>query len=89
MLRISASCSPGKDYTGVRFYGDFSQKTRLLLNFANQSWKFATDQVMIIYVFMAQQSSEVKHSIKLQGKMLTWWNKVSVLVGIHLGKLGV
>lgn len=44
---------------------------------------------MIIYVFMAQQSSEVKHSIKLQDKMLTWWNNENALVCIHLGKLGV
>lgn len=49
-VRISAVFSPGKDCTGVRFYGSFSQKKILLLNFADQ---FATDQVMIISVFMA------------------------------------
>lgn len=88
-VRISTSCSPGKNYRGVGFYGCLSQKKILLLNFADQSQQFVTDQVMIIPVLMAQQSSEVKHSIKSQGKMLTWWNNVSALVCIHLGKLGV
>lgn len=44
---------------------------------------------MITYVSVVQQNLEIKHFIKLQGKILSGSNTVDTLLWIYLGQLSV